>query len=201
MAAESGRIERGNWREQLRDATDIALIGFAVVILALPVVTAPAALAAGSAAVDRWLEDGRLPTARTIGSWLVRALLPSLLALVSVVVVGVILATNVWAIRSGRVPGGAVAGVLTGCAAVAFIGFLSVLTVVIGCTRCRTWWPAVRLTIGLAAGRPVILPAAAGTTLIAALLGWFMPATVPLIIGFGLFALHVLMRRMAPARD
>ena len=198
MTAEPARIERAHWREQLRDAADIALIGFAVIILALPVVTAPAALAAGSAAVDHWLTHNRLPTARTMGAWLARALLPSWIALVAVGVVGGVLAADVWAIRSGRVPGGAVVGVLTAGAAVALIGAVSVLGVVIGRTRCRTWRRAVRVTIGLAAARPVVVPAAAGTTLIATLLAWLMPATVPLTVGFGLFALHVLLRRMVP---
>jgi hypothetical protein len=197
MTAEPTQIERADWREHLRVAADLALIGFAVVIMALPVVTAPAALAAGSAAVDHWLTHDRLPTARMLGGWLARALLPSLVALAVVVVVTVALVADVWAIRSGRVPGGAAAGVLTACAAAALIGLASVMAVVIGRTRCRSWRRAVRVTIGLAA-RPVVVPAAAGTTLIATLLGWLMPATIPLIVGFGLFALHVLVRRLAP---
>lgn len=201
MTAEPTQIERADWREHLREAADIALIGFAVIIMALPVVTLPAALAAGSAAVDHWLTHDRLPTARMLGTWLARALLPSLVALVVVVVVAAALVADVWAIRSGRVPGGAVAGVLTACAATAFVGLVSVMAVVIGRTQCRSWRRAVRVTIALATARPVVVPAAAGTTLIAILLGWLMPATVPLVIGFGLFALHVLLRRLAPERD
>src|SRR4051812_50026813 len=62
---------RRDWRDAARDATDLALLGIAVSIAALPLLTAPAAVAAGSAAVHDRLATGDWPapgrTLRRVG--------------------------------------------------------------------------------------------------------------------------------------
>ena len=50
-----------DWRETVRVATDLALLGLLTVLAALPVVTAGAAVATASAAVHHYLQYDRWP--------------------------------------------------------------------------------------------------------------------------------------------
>jgi hypothetical protein len=67
---------RRDWRDTLSAASDLALLGIATALAALPVVTAGAAVAAASAATHDWCRSGRLPAARVSAQRLRRGLLP-----------------------------------------------------------------------------------------------------------------------------
>ncbi|MGC9664968.1 hypothetical protein ACNTMW_00220 [Planosporangium sp. 12N6] len=197
VGAVPGPVPRPDWRDHLRDATDVALVGFAVTVAALPVLTAPAAVAAGSAALAYRLDRDRLPTARQAGGWFVRALLPGVAACGVAAVAALLVALDVAAVRTGRVPGGAPVLVATALAAAAGVGVAALTVVAVGRTRCRGWWAALRGAVATTAARPAAPAAAAGTVALAALLAWLLPATTPLVVGFGLFGLHVVARRLA----
>ncbi|MEV1145196.1 hypothetical protein AB0I76_16135, partial [Micromonospora sp. NPDC049799] len=64
---------RSDWRDVLTDATDLAVLGVAVTLAALPVVTAGAAVATASAAVRDRFTTGTWPTARESLGRFVRA--------------------------------------------------------------------------------------------------------------------------------
>src|SRR5437879_752988 len=101
------RIRLG-WQEHLRDAADLAIIGFAVVLAALPVVTAGAALATGSHAVRHRTDRGKFPPFTDLLRTFARGILPGLAATLVVAAAGALLALDVSAARSGAIPGGAV---------------------------------------------------------------------------------------------
>jgi hypothetical protein len=84
--------------------------------------------------------------------------------------------------------------VLVGLGALA----LGLLTLVrLGATGCRGWLAAVTWSARLLAARPwaglVVLLVLA----LPAVLASAIPVTAPLLVGFGLFALHVVVRRTA----
>jgi len=183
---------RQGWRETARAAADLALLGFLVTGAALPVVTAGAAVAAGSAAVHHHLEHDAWPSPRASWAAFRRALVPGLLA---VVAVGVVL-LDFLALRSGAVPGGLpLTVVLIGLAVLAAgMGGLAVVT---AASR-----PAGMKVLGaaaaLAGAHPGTLLAVTGVVLLAVLLALLIhPVLVPVLVGYALFALHVVVRRTA----
>jgi hypothetical protein len=188
---------RRDWRETVRIATDLALLGFLVTLAALPLVTAGAAAAAGSAAVHHHLEHDRWPTARACWTAFRRSFGPGLLAGLAVGVAALLLVINVLAVRSGAVPGGAPLLALTALLAAAAAGYGALVIVAVGVQPERGW----RAALATLPGRGRAAAAAAGVVLLAALLAVLVhPALVPVLAGYALFALHVVTRRLAPAR-
>jgi len=182
---------RRDWKQTVRAGSDIALIGFGMLLFALPVVTLGAALGAGSAAVHHWCGHGDLPRLRTALRWYVRGILPGLAATVCAAPLAALLAVNLWAARTGAVPGGVPLVAATLLVTVAALGVAALTVVRVGALEGRHWARALRQA--LSAGRA--LPASAGIAVLAALLAMLLPATVPLVAGCALFALHVVSRR------
>ncbi|MEV6300253.1 hypothetical protein AB0M02_12690 [Actinoplanes sp. NPDC051861] len=185
---------RPDWRERLALATDLALIGVLVTVAALPVLTAPAAVTAGSAAVRHRYTDGGLPPARPLLRLYRRAILPGL----PVLLVAAVLLADLVALSRGWVPGGPV--LFFGTAAVAgwLGGFATLAVVAIGRDTSLSFRSAARWAWEQATTRPwtALAPAAAGV--IAFFLALSVPATIPLVLGFQIFAAHVITDRLAP---
>ncbi|MBB4744654.1 hypothetical protein BJY16_008113 [Actinoplanes octamycinicus] len=180
---------RIDWRDRLALATDLALIGLAVTALALPVVTAPAALATGSAAVHGRCRDGRLPSWRPLLRQYVHGILPGLPALLAAVA----LLIDLTAIRNGWVPGGPALLAVTVLAAVYLSGVAALTVVALGRSPELPWRTAARWSWE----RPTCATALAATGVIALVLTLAVPVTLPLVIGFHLFALHMIANRLA----
>jgi hypothetical protein len=188
---------RRDWRETVRIATDLALLGFLVALAALPLVTAGAAVATGSAAVHHHLEHDRWPTARA--SWAVfrRAFGGGLLAGLAVAVAALLLVIDVLAVRSGAVPGGAPLLTLTLVLAASGAGYGALVVVAVGEDPDRGW----RAALAAAPGHGRAAFAAAGVVLLSVLLAVLVhPMLVPVLAGYALFALHVVTRRLSAAR-
>jgi hypothetical protein len=179
---------RVDWRERLALATDLALIGIGVTVLALPLVTAPAALSAGSAAVHGRLREGRLPAGRPLLRQYRRGILPGLLVLVAAAA----LLLDVVAVRGGGVPGGPVLLAVTLLAAVWLTGVAAVALVALGRTPDLPWLAAAKW----AWDQPKPTAALALTSVIALVLTLAVPVTLPLMVGFHLFAAHLITTRL-----
>ncbi|GAA1700353.1 hypothetical protein GCM10009765_57200 [Fodinicola feengrottensis] len=184
------------WKEVVRAGTDLAIIGFAVLALSLPVLTAGAALAAGSAAVHHWCEHGDLPPARLAGRWFVGALLPGLGAQTWAAVVTAILVADVRALLAGHVPGGTALVLITVLVATYAIGVAALTVVQVGRTQARGWWAALRASVRPQRGSAAATAALSAVVGIAVVLAAALPATTPLVVAFALFAGHVTVRRL-----
>jgi hypothetical protein len=171
---------------RFREAADLALAGIVVTLLSLPVFTAGAAVGAGSAAVHHLVTYGRWPSFldcwRAFRSRLVRGLAVGPLVLLAVVLVVV----DVAALRRGAAPGGALAMTAVLTAASFGAGWLGLLAVRAG---------GAEFTY-----RPVLVCSAAGILVCAAVLAVLVhPVLVPVLVGYVLFALHVVTRRRSSA--
>jgi hypothetical protein len=192
-------VARTDWRDGLSTAADLALIGIAVTLAAAPVVTAGAAVRTGSLAVRRLVDGERVPPAGELWRTFRRSLLPGFAATVVVLAVAGLLLVDLVALSSGRVPGGPVAVALTGCvsAALAALAGLTVARLGGGSDGGGDvgWLAALRWAGGTARRRPAIAAAVAGVLALAATLAVLVPATGPLVVGFTLYAIHVVARR------
>jgi len=181
-----------DWRDSLRLAADLALLGIVVTLLSLPLVTAGAAVATGSYAIHHQTTRGRWPSLADCWASFRARLLPGLLAGPAVAVATVLIVLDVAGLRRGAVPGGgpAEAAVLTAAALAA--GGAGLVAVLAG-ARERG---AARAALALAFGRPPAVLAAAAVLVVVALLAMFVhPALVPVLAGYALFALHAVTRR------
>ncbi|GGN81791.1 hypothetical protein GCM10010112_58630 [Actinoplanes lobatus] len=186
---------RPDWRERFALGADLALIGIGVTVAALPVLTLPAALAAGSTAVRHRYHAGSLPAFRPLLRQFRRTLLPG----VPVVLVAALLLVDLVALSRGWVPGGTPMLVIT-AAVVSWLAGVATLTLVAGGRDpSQSWKAAIGWAWGQAVSRPwsALAPALAGV--LAFFLALSVPATIPLVVGFHLFAAHVLSDRLAPA--
>ncbi|KUL30013.1 hypothetical protein [Actinoplanes awajinensis] len=182
---------RPDWRERLALGADLALIGIAVTALALPVVTAPAALATGSAAVRTRYADGRLPRWRPLLRQYRRGVLPGLPALLAAAV----LLIDLVAVRGGWVPGGPVLLGITAVVTAWLAGVAALTLVALGRDPELPW----RTAAGWAWDHPKAATVLALIGVIALFLVLAVPVTLPLMVGFHLFAVHLLSDRLAPA--
>ncbi|GAA1634417.1 hypothetical protein [Actinoplanes couchii] len=182
---------RPDWRERFALGTDLALIGIVVTVAGLPLLTLPAALAAGSVAVHHRYTTGRLPGFRPLLRRFGRTLLPG----IPFAVAAALLLLDLVALSRGWVPGGAPVLVLTTAIVAWLAGAATLILVGVGrdTTAPASWaWQQ-------ATARPwsALAPALAGA--LAFFLALSMPATIPLVIGFHLFAAHVISDRLAPS--
>ncbi|MET7398620.1 hypothetical protein ABZS66_34540 [Dactylosporangium sp. NPDC005572] len=185
---------RRDWRETYTVMADVALVGLAVTAASVPLVTAGAAVRAGSAAIAS-IVAGEGVDLRRLWRIFRSSLLPGLAAAALAVVVAWLLLFNVGAVASGRVPGGLPVLVGTGAAVVALLA-VAVLTVVrLGRDDVPGWRAAVRWAAGTVWRQPVAAAMVAGVSTIAAALGAMVPVTAPLVVGYALFAAHVLVAR------
>ncbi|WP_435589088.1 hypothetical protein [Micromonospora chalcea] len=194
---------RADWRDTLREATDLALLGFAVALAALPVLTLAPALATASAALHDRSVTGSWPDARTGLARFGRAL-PAGLAVSAVALAAVaLLAADLVALATGRVPGGEPALALTAVVVAVLLGYAGLVTVAVGRSGGRGWRTAARDVARTCPQRPGVWAAASGICALAVLLGVLVtPVAVPILGGYALAALHALdARRPVPAPD
>lgn len=179
-----------DWRDTLRDATDLALVGILVTVAAVPVVTTGAAVAVGAEAVHLRFTDGHWPGPRDLLRTFGRRLLPGALATLTVLAAALLLGLNIFWLRQGLAPGGGVLLALTAVAAVALLGLLALAVPLLG--RGATYRRALRMAVS----RPALIVTCSGVIGIAFLLGSILPITAPLLVGYVLLALHTIARRV-----
>ncbi|MBM7074881.1 hypothetical protein [Micromonospora humida] len=201
LASEDALPARRDWRDTLRDATDLALLGFAVTLAALPVLTLAPALATASAAVHDRLTLGGWPDLRTTLSRFGRALPAGLVASAVGLAVAVALGVDLVALASGRVPGGGVALAGTAVVTAALAGYAGLTVVAIGRTGGRGFRGAARVAARTGLARPGTWAAAGGVCAVAGVLGILVtPVAVPILAGYALAALHAVAARRPTAR-
>jgi hypothetical protein len=188
-------MARTDWRDGLATAADLALVGIAVTLAAVPLVTAGAAVRTGSLAARRIVDGERVPPFGEL--WLVfrRAVLPGLAATVVLLAVAALLVVDLVALSSGRVPGGLPAIALTGCLAAAVASVAALTVARLGRDVDGGWLAALRWAGRTARRRPAIAAGVLGVLALAVALAVLVPATAPLVVGFTLYAIHVVARR------
>lgn len=185
--------DRPGLRERFALGADLALIGIVVTAVAWPVLTSPAALAAGSTAVRHRYTTGRMPRLRPLLRQFRRALLPGL----PFVLVAGLLVVDLLALARGAVPGGAPVLAATALAACLLAGLTALTLVRLGREPQTSWRSALRWAWIRSTTRPWAVFAPALTGLLAFFLALAVPATIPVVIGFCLFAFHVIADRLA----
>lgn len=198
MAERAARV-RPDWREALSVAADLALIGIAVTLACTPVLTAGAALRAGSVAVRHVVDGERVPSFVDLWRVFRRALLPGAAASVVVLAVAGLLAVDLALLSRGRVPGGTILLVATGVVAAALTALAALTTVRLGRASEDTWRAAAKWAFAAARRAPVAAVATAGVCGLSMAIAALVPITAPLLVGFALFALHVVALRWAGA--
>ncbi|WP_433047357.1 hypothetical protein [Dactylosporangium sp. CS-033363] len=186
-----------DWQETVTLAADVALVGIAVTVAALPLVTAGAALRTGSAAICVIARGEKVSPA---AMWrLFRAsLLPGLAATLLAAAVVLLLVFNVGAVAAGRVPGGSPALAGTGAAAAVLLAIAMLALVRLGWDPSpSSWRGALRWAFATAWRRPGAAAAVAGVSAVAAALAVFVPLTAPLLVGYTLYAAHAVTTRLA----
>jgi hypothetical protein len=181
------------WLTTLTLASDVAVVGFAVTLLALPLVTAPAALRAGSVAVHAIAVDGRKLSVAELWRAFCRSLLPGF----GWSLTFAFLALDFAVVRAELVPGGRVLLGLLAVAAWALLGITGVALATLGRFPSMRWLPAVRTALG----QPGAVAAAGAVLAVAATIAVLIPFTTPLLAGYGLFALHALAARRSRASE
>jgi hypothetical protein len=192
------RRERRDWRDTLRDASDLALLGIVLTIAAVPVVTLGAVIAAGSAAVHDWVHWRQWPPVRQTLRRFARALLPGLGVLFVAVFLAWLIGVDVAAVQGGRVPGGR--WLLGGTLVVVLflVGYAGLTVVEVGRQEASRWLTAVGSAFRVGLARPQVPLALGGVVALATLLSVFIPVVAPILVGYVLFALHVVAARLAP---
>ncbi|MFF5229058.1 hypothetical protein [Dactylosporangium sp. NPDC000521] len=185
-------MTRRGFTETVTVAADLALVGIAVTVCSLPLLTAGAAVHAGSVAVRDVIEGSAVRPSR-LWRVFVRSLLPGAVCTVAAVTLAWLLLFNLGAVASGRVPGGLPVLVATGAVAAALLaaGALGVVHL----AHHDSWSGALRWAAGTVWRQPLTAAMVAGVSSIAAVIGAMIPVTAPLLVGYLLFAVHVLAAR------
>jgi hypothetical protein len=187
---------RPDWRESLTLATDLALLGIVLAVACVPVVTAGGALATASVAADHACRYRHLPSTMELWRVFRRALLPGLGASVVACAVAAMLLLDLRAIAAGAVPGGGAVLAATAAVGLAAVALAGLVLVRVGTTSGRGWVAAVRASAALLWSRPWVVLAVVPVAMVPVLLASVIPVTAPLLAGMGLFALHVVVRRI-----
>jgi hypothetical protein len=194
-------VRRRDWRDTVQVAADLALLGLLVALAALPVVTAGAAVATGSAAMHHYLEYDRWPGLRFCWSVFRGRLLSGLLATAVCAAAATLVVVDLLALRAGVVPGGPPLIALTVAVVAVAAGYTGLVVVAAGAadsdrlTGASAAAPA-RVVRSRATGRPATVASAAAVVALAVVLGMLVhPALSPVLAGYTLFALHVVARR------
>ncbi|PGH44510.1 hypothetical protein COO58_08775 [Micromonospora sp. WMMA1996] len=190
---------RADWRDTLREASDLALLGFAAAAAALPVLTLAPAVATASAALHDRSVTGSWPDARTSLSRFGRALPAGLAVSAAALAATAVLAADLLALAGGRVPGGGPALALTAVVVAALLGYAGLVAVAVGRTGGRGWRAAARRVARACPRRPAVWAAASGVCVLAVLLAVLVtPVAVPILGGYALAALHAVDARRPP---
>ncbi|MEV0649651.1 hypothetical protein AB0I28_30785 [Phytomonospora sp. NPDC050363] len=182
---------RADWRDLLRDASDLALVGIAVTVCALPVVTLGSAVATASAAIRHRREEGRYPHFGDIARGFARGIPAGAVAVAVLAVAAGLVVFNLQVAESGILPGGETVTAVTAVLA-AFAAGLALLTAAVHSGR---WRDAVRDAVRLTAAAWWAAPGAAIAVAFAVVIGSLVPATMVLLPGFVLFAGHAIAER------
>ncbi|MFF0468642.1 hypothetical protein ACFYPX_14565 [Micromonospora zamorensis] len=199
MASRAEREEAGerrDWRDVARDAADLALLGILLVLAAVPLVTAAAAVGTASAAVHDWTRTGSWPSARTTVRRFGRAVLPGVpVSLLALTVAG-LLAADLAALATDRVPGGPVALLVTALIAAGLAGYAGLVVVEVGGNGGGQWRAAARSAARACLDAPTRWAALTGVTALAGLLAVLVtPVAVPILAGYTVAALHAVAGR------
>ncbi|MFI5833512.1 hypothetical protein ACIA5A_07515 [Micromonospora sp. NPDC051300] len=182
---------RRDWRDTVAEAADLALLGLAVAVVALPLLTLAPAVATASAALHDRSVTGSWPPARTSLARLGRALPAGAAVSAVALAVAALLAADLLALAGGRVPGGGPALAVTAVVVAAVLGYAGLVTVAVGRTGGRGWRAATRQAGRACLRRPGVWAAAAGTCALATVLAALVtPVAVPILGGYTLAALH-----------
>ena len=179
------------WLSTLTVASDIAVVGFAVVLFSLPLLTAGGAVRAGSVAVHAIAVEGRKVSVRELARIFARSLLPGLGFGVAFTAAAVFLAFDFTVVRAERVPGGPLVLGLLAVAGLGVLGVAGVALASLGVDGGAGWWPAGRSAFA----RPGQVAASGAVLAVALAIALLIPFTTPLMVGCALFALHVLAAR------
>lgn len=184
-----------DWRETLSAAADFALLGIAVSLASILVLTAGAALATGSAATAHWYRCRSMPPAREMGRTFVRALVPGVLATVVGTLLALLLAADLVLVARGVVPGGPVFLAVGALVATQVLGLASLTLVSVGERGGTGWRASVRWALRAASSSPLTPTTLAVVLALTAAIGVLIPVVSPVMLGFALFAIHVVTRR------
>ena len=179
---------RHGWRDTVRTASDVAVLGYLMVLAALPVVTAGAAVMTGAYAVGVYVREDRWPPAVSLRDCFRRSFWPGLGGPAVVGLGALILVVDFLAVRSGRAPGGVPVLVILIVLAVIGAGRLGLAVVMrMGKQSCSSAY------VSAVTPRPRLVAAAAGVTGVVVMLALLVaPVLVPGLAGGWLFALDVL---------
>ncbi|HLT11935.1 MAG TPA: hypothetical protein VK028_14220 [Micromonosporaceae bacterium] len=205
-SAEGGRVTpnggrvRRDWRDTVATLAELALVGVATTVAVLPLLTAGAAIATASVAVHHRCATGSLPPVRDLIARLRRALLPGAAASAVAVAIVAVLAVNAGMLARGAVPGGGPVLVATAIVALLMIGYAGLVVVEVGRAGGTGWRAAVGRAWAASCVQPWLPVVLGVVVLVAAFIGLAIPATVPILVGVLLFALHVTADRAAHRR-
>ncbi|MFJ6166844.1 hypothetical protein ACIQH6_17125 [Micromonospora orduensis] len=193
---------RRDWRDVVRDAADLALLGILLTVAALPVLTLAAAAGTASAALHDWTRTGNWPSARTTVHRFGRAALPGVpVSLLALAVAG-LLAADLAALAAGRVPGGPVALLVTALVVAGLVGYAGLVVVEVGGNGGGRWRAAARSAARACLDAPAPWAALTGVVALAGLLALLVtPVAVPILAGYTLAVLHAVARRRPVAAD
>jgi hypothetical protein len=190
-----------DWQETVTTAADVALVGIAVTIASVPLLTAGAALRTGSSAIHA-IAVGEKVDLRAMGRLFRASLLRGALATTAAAAAALLLVFNVGAVAAGRVPGGSPALAGTGVAAAVLLAIGMLSLVRLGRDTSPSGWREALRWAGRTAWRqPSAAAAVAGVSAVAAVLGVFVPLTAPLLVGYALYAAHAVTARLAVRKD
>lgn len=188
-----------DWRDTLRNGADLALAGIVIFVLAAPLITAGAALATASAAMAEFCRVERFPPAGDSARRFGKAILPGLGASLIAFVLIWLFAVDLRLLREGTVPGGPVLIAATTIVAVLVLGVAGLTLVGVGRAGGTGWRSAARAAVDVAVRRPGVALAEGGVLTLAVLLAVLIPVCAPILLGYAIFALHVVARRYLPA--
>lgn len=187
-----------DWRDTVRNGADLALAGIVTTVAAVPVITAGAALATASAAMARFCHIERFPSAGESARRFARAILPGLGASLVAYVLIWLFAVDLRLLREGTVPGGPALIAATTIVAILVLGVVGLTLVEIGRAGGTGWRCAARTAVDVALRKPAAALAEGGVLALAVLLAVLIPVCAPILLGYALFALHVVARRLLP---
>jgi hypothetical protein len=190
-------LSRPDWRDTISTAADLALVGFVVVVGCLPVVTAGAALATASVAVDHLCRTRSLPPVGDLARTFARSLPGGVLALCAGAAGALLIGIDLRLLAAGTIPGGPVAVALIALVGSLLVTVVCATVVRVGQTGGTGWVPAFSWSHRLLRVRPQSVFAVLVTVAVPVTLALAVPVLVFVLPGFALFALHAVVRRAA----
>jgi hypothetical protein len=199
------RADGRDWRDTLRDAGDLAVLGFAVFFACLLVVTGGGAISAASAAIHDWAEhrrafgDGRFPSWSTTWRRFLRGILPGLGAGLVAVLICLLVLVDIAAVRDGLVPGGPVLLAATILVGIGLAGCCGLAVVEVGRAGGTGWRAAAVRAARVSFARPAAPLVVGGVIALVIVLAVMLPMCAPILAGYVIFAMHAVAARLAPA--